>query len=296
MRGVDSETPGRSSPSLIVWMIAAMAGSMLPLAGWGPLFTTWAATAWPVIWTLPATWTTRRPVLCTMTAVLLPRLVAWAMGSPITQESDFAARLALDAGLNALAAAMAYRARHQLDVAARLSRIDSLTRLLNRTGLIERLEVEVARAVRSDKPLSLAYIDCDDFKRINDRFGHGRGDAYLWELAALIRQQVRQYDVVGRMGGDEFVIVLPDATESTALIVLQRLLRATGTLRKDSSATLSAGLATIYPPLPTADECLHAADQAMYEAKRDGKNRLHCRVLNDPAERLFVDEISPSAG
>src|SRR5207245_1247959 len=104
-----------------------------------------------------------------------------------------------------------------------LARIDPLSGVSNRRGLHERAAIEVARARRTSEPLSMVYLDIDDFKALNDRFGHAAGDEVLRQLGRTLVEETRESDVVARMGGDEFVLVLPNTKEDGAEVVLEKV-------------------------------------------------------------------------
>ena len=166
----------------------------------------------------------------------------------------------------------------QLDRASAQACHDPLTGALNRKGLDEVMEREMARAARVTSPLCLALLDVDNFKLINDRLGHDTGDAAWVHLADVVRSAMRPQDMLSRYGGEEFVLVLPDTTVAQALEAMQRLQRALTTrfFLKDNEKvliTFSAGVAQLTKTETSAD-AIHRADQAMYLAKRSGKNRV----------------------
>ncbi|MBR7784473.1 GGDEF domain-containing protein, partial [Undibacterium luofuense] len=103
---------------------------------------------------------------------------------------------------------------------------DGLTGLLNHTAIKEQLEAEVLQAHRNGAPLALAMIDLDNFKKINDSYGHATGDQVLRTLARILRQRLRRTDIVGRYGGEEFAVIFPDTTASTARRVLDKVRQA----------------------------------------------------------------------
>lgn len=157
---------------------------------------------------------------------------------------------------------------------------DPLTGLNNRRFLMDRLAQEMQRADRHREPLAFAMLDLDQFKPINDQFGHVVGDKVLREVGNAISRCVRVSDVASRYGGDEFAIILPQTPAEGALRVCERMLRAvaelelhdpTGTLVK---VTASLGLAC-YPAedLETPEDLVRSADDALYGAKRSGRNR-----------------------
>lgn len=171
----------------------------------------------------------------------------------------------------------------------RLAVCDDLTGMFNRRGLFEYGGREVERALRDEKPLTIAWLDFDFFKRINDSYGHEAGDMVLQQVARLCRRSLRSVDLVGRYGGDELVIILPNTDLPTAKMVCERL---RGIIADASFAvcddevylTVSIGLATINPANPTLSDILNRADHAMYAAKAAGRNRVHiAEVENLPS-------------
>jgi diguanylate cyclase (GGDEF)-like protein len=168
------------------------------------------------------------------------------------------------------------RHRRQLAIFANQ---DSLTGLPNRRHAYELAIAAMEQAGAAQIPLTVALIDLDHFKSINDRCGHAAGDKVLQEFALACRASVRDTDVLGRWGGEEFLLVMPGASLETAMIALERL--RTLALRIQLPATgagmrvcLSAGLATIDPNVKSLDELIASADAALYHAKRDGRDRV----------------------
>jgi diguanylate cyclase (GGDEF)-like protein len=159
-----------------------------------------------------------------------------------------------------------------------ISRTDGLTGLLNGRGFYEAAAVEVARSMRYRHPITLAYVDLDDFKATNDRFGHARGDEVLVAIARALRRACRSTDLVGRLGGDEFVILFPetgrDAAEA-ALVKLRSRLREAGS-QDGSPVTASIGSVSFAKPSAEVEALVHAADRVMYTVKAGGKNALRC--------------------
>ncbi len=158
-----------------------------------------------------------------------------------------------------------------------LATTDELTGVPNRRQLMERLAREVDRALRGDRPLAALMLDLDHFKAVNDGLGHQRGDEVLRAIAQEVAHGVRRMDAVGRYGGEEFVVLLPDTPVEEGLQILARLQRSlTGGLfmheQKQVFVTFSAGV-TAYRPGERIEEALERADQGLYEAKRTGKNR-----------------------
>lgn len=164
------------------------------------------------------------------------------------------------------------RARAEL---LRLSTTDALTGLCNRRSLLERAEQEISRAQRHGAPLSMLVLDMDHFKEINDRQGHAEGDRVLVRLADCLRGELRASDPAGRLGGEEFAVVLPDSPLDGALQVAERIRRCVETPReaRPPCATVSIGVAELLPG-ESLDDLLRRADRALYEAKATGRNRI----------------------
>lgn len=158
------------------------------------------------------------------------------------------------------------------------ARHDALTGVLNRQGMEEALEIEIARVRRKDSSLCLAMLDIDNFKKINDSRGHAAGDEALAHLANVVREALRPQDTLARYGGEEFVVILPETVLADGVQALQRLQREL-TARLFLSGqdkiliTFSAGVAQLGAD-ETGLEALKRADLAMYQAKRAGKNRV----------------------
>jgi diguanylate cyclase (GGDEF)-like protein len=157
--------------------------------------------------------------------------------------------------------------------------VDSLTGLFNRRYLENMLERECRRAVRSKRPLSLLMLDVDHFKQFNDTWGHEGGDAVLRELSALMRSRFRGDDIACRYGGEEFVIVLAEASAESALARAEELHREVHRLvvqhRRQSlgAITLSIGISSLPAHGVTPEELIAAADRALYQAKSEGRDR-----------------------
>lgn len=185
--------------------------------------------------------------------------------------------VAVEATLMGLAAGLFRRWRDATDAARRAAVTDPLTGLWNRTGLLHRLDEELARAAREQKPLAVGVLDIDRFKTLNDRRGHAAGDRALVDVAALLRQSVRKYDFVARLGGDEFALLLPGVDSTGAHAIAARLLAAIRDASRttDGHITASLGIAIVEPgaPLVEATELIRQADQWMYRAKQSGRDR-----------------------
>jgi diguanylate cyclase (GGDEF)-like protein len=183
----------------------------------------------------------------------------------------------------------------------RAAATDQLTATANARAFRATLQAEVARAQRHGSRLSLAYLDIDDFKTINDRLGHAEGDKVLREVSHMLRAAVRSTDVVGRLGGDEFAVLLPETGDAAARHVMDRVLGEIGRLRTSDGGRLSCsvGLVTYTTPPESAQELLEAADRLMYKAKNAGKDRLeqaeHAGSWRPPAAASPGDARAPVA-
>ena len=165
-----------------------------------------------------------------------------------------------------------------------LARTDVLTGVNNRRHLFELAEREFELAVRYQQSLSVLIFDFDDFKQVNDTFGHAVGDQMLQRVTEVACTELRSADVIGRYGGEEFVILLPMTTTQDALPLAERIRAGVAAIRvltekRDASVTLSIGIAeTKHTSGESLDSILIRADKAMYAAKKAGRN---CTVISE---------------
>ncbi|MBH9576900.1 GGDEF domain-containing protein [Inhella proteolytica] len=179
---------------------------------------------------------------------------------------------------------MSLHAGRLLDVLETQAATDPLTGLLNRRGFDAALQREWRRHQRLGQGLALLMVDIDHFKQINDSQGHPIGDAALCHLAATLRQQLRPYDLIGRLGGEEFCVVLPGVSLELARQTAERLRRAPlGFVPEGEAApvqmTVSIGVASGTPEDAGPEALLARADRALYQAKQQGRDRV---VLSEP--------------
>jgi two-component system cell cycle response regulator len=187
--------------------------------------------------------------------------------------------------------------RRLLDTQAELRRqalTDPLTHIMNRRAIFGRLTEEIARAPRQGLPLSIGILDIDHFKSINDRYGHAGGDCVLQAVVERGQHALRAYDALGRIGGEEFLIVMPGVGPRDTEIVLERLRRTVAekpvpAQGQEVSVTVSIGGAVCQGE--TMDELLSLADDALYKAKNEGRDRV---VLANSAD-LAKAKVEASA-
>lgn len=154
------------------------------------------------------------------------------------------------------------------------STTDALTGLRNRRAIMKELEFRLNQALVNHSPLSIVLLDIDCFKKINDNKGHQYGDMVLKTVAATIRKLIRNIDSVGRYGGEEFLVVLPNTDKSKAIIIAERIREAVEglDLNQKGPVTISGGVAVLNGE--TMTELINKADEKLYEAKNEGRNRI----------------------
>jgi diguanylate cyclase (GGDEF)-like protein len=174
--------------------------------------------------------------------------------------------------------------KEALEEEKKLARVDSLTGVANPRYFGELATREIERCRRYKHPLTLLYMDCDNFKAVNDRFGHQTGNQLLRRVATALRNNTRITDIVARMGGDEFAVLMPETGEQFVPKALERLrTRLVEDLQKGGfSVTLSMGAAVYLFPPESTDEVIRSADRLMFLAKNQGKNRTQYQVFDLP--------------
>jgi len=169
------------------------------------------------------------------------------------------------------------KAHHQMET---LAMQDGLTGLLNRRAIEEHARTELDLAKRKERPLSVILLDIDHFKDINDQYGHSVGDQTLHHLTEILTRNLRQYDRIGRWGGEEFIVILPDTEITEAIAAAERMRTATAETKlslengEHYTVQISLGVACASKPYPELAKLVHAADLAMYQAKQTGRNRV----------------------
>ncbi len=175
--------------------------------------------------------------------------------------------------------------RAGLERERRMARMDHLTGVANSRHFSEIAAQEIRRAGRYQHPFTLAYLDIDDFKRVNDSQGHSAGDMLLVAVATSIRDEIRSTDLIARLGGDEFVLLLPETGYEASSVVVRKIFASLNELvrRKEWPVTFSVGVVTFLTPPESVDSMLRTADGLMYAVKHGGKDRILHRLINEKA-------------
>ena len=162
-----------------------------------------------------------------------------------------------------------------------IARVDYLTGIPNKLGFDEQLKVEIARHRRDGNPFAVAYIDCDNFKSVNDTRGHNAGDRLLRTIAELSRRNLRATDTVARLGGDEFAVILPATGEFAALQAMNKLRKIldSAIVPQHRQVTLSIGVGVFLDTPESTDRVVSFSDNVMYQVKNSGKNRVMHRTF-----------------
>jgi diguanylate cyclase (GGDEF)-like protein len=261
-------------PRSAVVLLGLAGVALTGLADW------WTGSEWAftLLYLLPITYVTwiggRRTGLfvaacSSLTWLFTDALTHPAYLSPLSRYWD----LGIQAGVFAFVAMLLASLREHLDTERALARHDALTGLANRRHFFELAAREVARARRDRLTTAVIYLDVDDFKRVNDTWGHEIGDRLLVRVGSTLRDGVRAVDVVARLGGDEFALLLPDTAEEAVRILVARLRVA---LEESMAAegwpvSFSMGAAVFDAAGAEVERMLRQADHLMYEAKADGK-------------------------
>lgn len=175
-----------------------------------------------------------------------------------------------------------------IDTHKALARTDSLTLVHNHRAFHDLAGLEITKARRSKKPISALYLDIDNFKQVNDHFGHRIGDTLLFSVAKAIKTNIRATDIMARLGGDEFCILLAETGSGAVALVARKLKQRLLELMQNHKwpVTFSLGAVTFENPPDSVDQLIAAADAQMYFAKSQGKNRIHYKVVSE-SEDLY---------
>jgi len=192
-------------------------------------------------------------------------------------------------------------AKDRVDAAnLRLATTDALTGTANRRALIQALDRDMALALRTQEPYAVLMLDIDHVKAVNDQYGHLAGDGVLRHVAAVLRQRLRAQDMLGRYGGEEFLVLMPSTDVSGALAAAEALRQAVAQTpcrhgEQTVAVTVSIGVcAGVLEPGDTWDQRIHAADQALYQAKQGGRNRVQWGALPRTAAPAGPQALPPA--
>lgn len=207
--------------------------------------------------------------------------VAWSVGDFVTEHS-YANKLVpyVNAVANfvffLLVTYIIKRFRRVLYLEKEFANTDFVTKAANSRFFRQMAEIQINQAKRYNRNFSIIYLDLDNFKSINDNFGHSSGDLLLKSIADALRSSVRQVDTVARIGGDEFAVLLPESDYNGSELVAKRIQENIFKLaqKKNWTITSSIGVVTCIQPPLSADEMIKWADAIMYRAKNSGKNRI----------------------
>jgi diguanylate cyclase (GGDEF)-like protein len=186
-----------------------------------------------------------------------------------------------------------FELRTALENQRELAGTDPLTSVANRRAFYDLANMELNKARRYQTPISVLYMDIDNFKQINDHFGHPTGDKLLGAVARTIKNNIRAIDIVARLGGDEFGILLAETGAESAALVARKLKKKLLELMQDNgwSVTLSVGAVTFEILPDSVDEMINTADSQMYNAKKNGKNRIQYKIIVEN-ENIFWTSTS----
>lgn len=226
--------------------------------------------------------------------------LTWVIASQITVERHWnpLALTVWNTSINAtsfvLAVVAAAKLRELYDHERKMARTDFTTGIANARALEETLALEIGRAQHAGETVSLAYLDVDNFKAVNDTLGHATGDTALVEIAATLKRELRSTDTVGRLGGDEFALLLPMTADDEARRVVARLQSRVAALAAERRwpISLSIGLVTCGAGAGSARELLDAADELMYRVKESGK----ASVLQGRLAAGRLEQLPPASG
>jgi diguanylate cyclase (GGDEF)-like protein len=232
-------------------------------------------------------------------ATALASVLAWTLADIATGRSHPSSLIyVFDLGrrlvLLVVAGLLLSRLRKALQNERESARTDLLTRVMNLRAFYEVAEQELNRSARYRHPVTVAYIDIDNFKTINDRHGHSTGDKLLCTVSEGIQKCLRKTDKVARLGGDEFAILLPETGQEAARVTLSRIQKTLkdDVRRRQWPVTFSIGVLTCTEELPTVEKLIRAADSLMYSVKRSGKDSIRYagKVGSGNLGRPFVNQ------
>jgi len=218
--------------------------------------------------------------------IILLSIVSWlyadiASGLRFSSSLILAWEAAMRLGFFFLTAFFLNTIKHMLEHEKSMARTDFLTSAANSRYFYETVEHELSRAKRFQRPLTVAYIDIDNFKLVNDRLGHAAGDDLLRRVADTLKEHMRSFDMVARLGGDEFALLMPETDEANARSAVEKTRRVLMDTMRDNGwdVTFSIGIITCIDEACSVSELMHSADQMMYSVKKGGKDGMEVRSI-----------------
>ncbi|MEZ4256512.1 MAG: GGDEF domain-containing protein [Polyangiales bacterium] len=235
-----------------------------------------------IAWNLARRWTVAFAILAALTWYVANQIA----GLHYSHDAIWVANIAMQTGSFVVVGLLIAEVRKAHRTERALGRTDTLTDLPNRRAFFEEAPRLLALARRQRNPVTVAFVDLDNFKHLNDTQGHDAGDEALRRVAAVLRSNVRAGDLAARLGGDEFVVLLPDAGEEAARVLLERIRTRLAEALTDlgGSTTASVGGATYAEPPTNLDGVIQKADELMYGAKSAGKNAVALHTVTGPSE------------
>jgi diguanylate cyclase (GGDEF)-like protein len=229
------------------------------------------------------TWLTGRRlgIVASLASALVRLISEAAAGNPYSQQLiNTLIGLSIFVIITLLLSALRKALEHERE----LAQTDYLTGAMNSRSFFDLIQTEINRVQRYEHPFTIAYIDIDNFKTVNDRLGHTTGDQVLRAVVNQARAHMRKTDVVARLGGDEFALLLPETDPESAQVVLSKIRngRLVGMQQSKWPVTFSIGVLTCIDAPPTPDELFRMVDELMYSVKRGSKNAIKYSTLRGP--------------
>jgi diguanylate cyclase (GGDEF)-like protein len=231
------------------------------------------------------TWLTGRRlgIVASLVSTLVWLISDVAAGNSYSHPLIYAWNTLMGFGFFVIVALLLSTLKSALEHEKELARTDSLTGAVNSRVFYDSLQTEINRSQRYKNPFTIAYIDLDNFKTVNDEFGHTTGDQVLRFVVDQVRKHLRKTDVVARLGGDEFALLLPETNQESAQVVLSKLQHdiLAGMQQSNWPVTLSIGVLTCIDAPSEAEEVIRMVDDLMYSVKRNSKNGIKYTTYTD---------------
>lgn len=277
-------------PDIVTWIVGVIMIQIIALMMFIPIRFSLAFVGgiYAVVITLVTRWamgSSKANLIGLFFVLMLPFVLgtATAMRLGVSQRKQFAL-LSQTAKINQELALEIDRRRALELKLTEMAATDPLTGLYNRREYEMLFTHEIERARRADTPLSVCIVDLDHFKKVNDTYGHGAGDEVLRRTAGLLKDKLRSMDIVGRLGGEEFIILLPQTTIDQAAMIGNRILEALAATDIDTGAaiiriTATIGISQMIPSDPNFNAIIQRADEALYRGKETGRNRVEVNLI-----------------